>query len=211
MGLRWRPKQGPAACRETRQAFVPSMPARARTEPRHSLIAVLGERGVAMTPPVCAFIGLGANLGSTLATLEAAVAALARLPQTELQRCSAWYRSAPVDASGPDFVNAVVQLETRLAPHELLAHLHVIEREHGRERLFRNAPRTLDLDLLLYGDTSITTPTLTVPHPRLHQRAFVLLPLAELWPQGVVPGRGAIAALLAGVADQAIERLADNG
>jgi 2-amino-4-hydroxy-6-hydroxymethyldihydropteridine diphosphokinase len=158
-------------------------------------------------PPVRAFIGLGGNLGDAQATLESAVRLLAKLPHTVLRRRSSCYRSAPVQASGPDFVNAVVEVETALSPHELMARLQAIERTHGRERSYRNAPRTLDLDLLLYGDRCVETPALTVPHPRLHERAFVLAPLAELWPDGIVPGRGPIAELLSQVADQSITRL----
>jgi 2-amino-4-hydroxy-6-hydroxymethyldihydropteridine diphosphokinase len=157
--------------------------------------------------PVRAFVGLGGNLGDARATLESAVQSLAELRQTKLRRCSSWYRSAPVDASGPDFVNAVVELETTLAPDELLERLRAIERQHGRERSHRNAPRTLDLDLLLYGDAHIATPALTVPHPRLHERAFVLAPLAELWPDGMVPGRGSVTELLAAVSNQRITRI----
>lgn len=159
------------------------------------------------SPLVRAFVGLGGNLGDVSSTLDSAVRALRRMPRTELRRCSSWYRSAPLDATGPDFVNAVAQLETTLAPHDLLAQLRAIEQQHGRERSYRNAPRTLDLDLLLYADACIETPTLSVPHPRLHERAFVLLPLAELWPEGVVPGRGTVAALLLGVANQPVARL----
>ena len=157
--------------------------------------------------PVRAFVGLGANLGDARAVLEAALRSLAALPQTALQRRSSWYRTAPIDAGGPDYLNAVAELATTLAPHDLLGHLHDIERLHGRERPYRNAPRTLDLDLLLYGDAHIDTPALVVPHPRLQRRAFVLAPLAELWPGGAIAGLGCIDALLAGVADQPIERL----
>lgn len=156
---------------------------------------------------VRAWVGLGANLGDARATLAAALDALARIDATRLLRCSSIYRSAPIDSNGPDYLNAVAELETTLAPHELLARLQAIERAHGRERPYRNAPRTLDLDLLLYGDAVIDTPTLTVPHPRLHERAFVLHPLAELAPGLVLPGRGCVQAQLPGVADQRIERL----
>lgn len=155
-----------------------------------------------------AWIGLGANLGDARATLDAAVAALAALPETRLLACSSLYRSAPIDASGPNFVNAVARIETLLDAEELLAQLLAIERRHGRERPYRNAPRTLDLDLLLYGQARIESPALTVPHPRLHARAFVLAPLAELAPDLHVPGRGTVAALLACVRAQPIERLA---
>ena len=159
--------------------------------------------------PVHAWVGLGANLGDARTTLVAALAALGRLPDTTLLAASSVYRSAPIESTGPDYLNAVARLATRLAPTALLLELQRIEREHGRERPYRNAPRTLDLDLLLYGDETVTTPTLTVPHPRMHLRAFVLAPLAELQPQAVIAGRGRIADLLRAVADQAIERLGD--
>lgn len=155
-----------------------------------------------------AWIGLGANLGDTRATLDAAFAALAALPRTRLKARSSLYRTAPIDAGGPDYLNAVAWLETGLDAHELLAHLHAIEGRHGRERPHVNAPRTLDLDLLLYGDAQIDTPELTLPHPRLHRRAFVLAPLAELAPALSIPGRGRVADLLSGVATQPVERIA---
>ena len=154
-----------------------------------------------------AFIGLGANLGDPRAALDAAFVALARLPDSTLRAASSLYRSAPIDSGGPDYLNAVVQLETRLAPHALLAELRRIERVQGRERPYRNAPRTLDLDLLLYGERRVQTDSLTVPHPRLHERAFVLLPLAELAPHLMIPGHGAIGALLPAVAAQRIARM----
>ncbi len=156
-----------------------------------------------------AYIGLGANLGDARAALDSARAALDALPGTRLVSASSLYRSAPIDARGPDFLNAVVRLETRLDAPALLAGLQGIEAAHGRERPYRNAPRRLDLDLLLYGDAVIASPTLTVPHPRLHERAFVLVPLAELAPTLRLPGRGAIAALLPDVAGQRIDRLSE--
>jgi 2-amino-4-hydroxy-6-hydroxymethyldihydropteridine diphosphokinase len=156
---------------------------------------------------VPAYIGVGANLGDARATLTAALQALADLPETTLRATSSIYRSAPVDSSGPDYLNAVVRLETRLSPLALLAELQRIEHEHGRERPYRNAPRTLDLDLLFYGDERIALPELTVPHPRLHERAFVLRPLAELAPDLVVPDHGAVSTLLTMVADQRIDKL----
>lgn len=154
-----------------------------------------------------AFIGLGANLGDAAGTLRAALGALAGLPAVSALQASPLYRSAPVDSSGPDYLNAVARIETALAPHALLAQLQAIEQAHWRERPYRNAPRTLDLDLLLYDDRTIATPTLAVPHPRLHERAFVLHPLADLAPELDVPGRGPVRALLAGVAGQRIDRL----
>ncbi len=154
-----------------------------------------------------AFIALGANLGDARAALDAAFVALAALPGTTLRAASSLYRTAPIDSSGPDYLNAVVRLETRLAPQALLRELQRIERQHGRERPYRNAPRTLDLDLLLYGDRHIATKTLVVPHPRLHERAFVLRPLAEIAPRLAVPGHGPIAGLLPRVAAQRTDKL----
>ena len=154
-----------------------------------------------MSSAVLAHVALGANLGDARATVSDAIAALDRLPQTWLLRASALYRSAPWEASGPDFINAVAAVETGLDAHELLRALQALELQAGRERPYRNAPRTLDLDLLLYGDAVIDTPDLSVPHPRLFRRAFVLLPLAEIAPALVT------ASELQAVADQAIERL----
>jgi len=154
-----------------------------------------------------AYIGLGANLGDARGALRAAFDALAGLPDTELLRRSAIYRSAPIDSSGPDYLNAVAELRTTLEPLALLRRLQAIELAYGRERPYRNAPRTLDLDLLLHDQALIDGPELTLPHPRAHQRAFVLQPLAELAPDLIIPGRGRACALLAAVADQSIERL----
>lgn len=131
----------------------------------------------------CAYVGLGANLGNDPgATLTQAALHLAALPGCRVAALSSIWRSAPVDAEGPDFLNAVIALDTTLAPLELLDALQAIEQAHGRERPYRNAPRTLDLDLLLYGDEVLTTPRLTLPHPRLGERAFVLRPLLEIAP-----------------------------
>jgi 2-amino-4-hydroxy-6-hydroxymethyldihydropteridine diphosphokinase len=140
-----------------------------------------------MRAPVTAFVGLGANLGDPQTALQQALQGLAQLPLTRLLRSSRTWRSAPVDAGGPDYLNAVAQVETGLDAYELLAQLQRLERAAGRERPYRNAPRTLDLDLLLYGDARIASPVLTVPHPRLRERAFVLLPLQELAPERVDP------------------------
>ncbi|MCW7536464.1 2-amino-4-hydroxy-6-hydroxymethyldihydropteridine diphosphokinase [Aquabacterium sp. A7-Y] len=153
------------------------------------------------------YIGLGANLGEPLVALREAVQSLRGLDGARGLRASSLYRSAPVDASGPDYLNAVVELEGEWAPAALLAQLHAIERAHGRERPWRNAPRTLDLDLLLWGQTCCDSPELTLPHPRLHLRAFVLQPLAELAPGLRIPGHGTVESLLPAVQDQAIERL----
>jgi 2-amino-4-hydroxy-6-hydroxymethyldihydropteridine diphosphokinase len=156
-----------------------------------------------------AWIGIGANLGDARANVADALARLARLPDTTLLRASSLYRTAPIDSSGDDYINAVACLDTALDAHALLAALLGIEQDHGRERPYRNAPRTLDLDLLLYGDQVIVdTPALIVPHPRMHERAFVLAPLAELAPELRIRGHGRVADLLPKVADQAIEKLA---
>lgn len=154
-----------------------------------------------------AHVGLGANLGDAAATLRAALQALAALPGCRLQSVSSLYRSAPVDASGPDFLNAVAALHTRLTPTGLLDALQAIEQRFGRQRPYPNAPRTLDLDLLLLGDMVLQTPRLTLPHPRLHQRAFVLQPLLELAPGLHAPGLGPLVAHLSAVTGQRLQRL----
>jgi 2-amino-4-hydroxy-6-hydroxymethyldihydropteridine diphosphokinase len=135
--------------------------------------------------PVVAYIGLGANLGDARQTLQDALQALAHIPGIEQVVASDFYRTAPIDATGPNFINAVAQVHTRLHAMDLLAVLQQIEQAAGRERPYRNAPRTLDLDLLLYGAGHIDSPTLTVPHPRMGGRAFVLVPLAALAPEVV--------------------------
>jgi 2-amino-4-hydroxy-6-hydroxymethyldihydropteridine diphosphokinase len=156
-----------------------------------------------------AYVGLGANLGEPLVALRAAARALAELPGVSAMRASSVYVTAPIDAGGPDFYNAVVAFDTSIAPEELLGHLLAIEQAHGRERPFRNAPRTLDLDLLLYGEVQLRTGRLTLPHPRLHERAFVLAPLAEVAPELVVPGRGKVRQLLERVSEQRVARTSE--
>jgi len=133
----------------------------------------------------CAYVGLGANLGDARSTLVQARAALAALPGVSLTRASPWYGSAPLDAGGPDYVNGVVELHTTRAPLDLLHALQALEQQAGRERPYRNAPRVLDLDLLLYDGWSLDSPELTLPHPRMQARAFVLRPLADIAPQRV--------------------------
>jgi 2-amino-4-hydroxy-6-hydroxymethyldihydropteridine diphosphokinase len=160
---------------------------------------------------VRAYIGLGGNLADPVAQLRSAVAELGRLPQTQVAACSSFYRSAPVgQADQPDFINAACCLHTALAPEALLDALLAIERVHGRVRAgARGGPRTLDLDLLMYGAEVRHAAVLTLPHPRLHERAFVLAPLAEIEPDLVVPGRGPVGVLLARCAGQRVQRLAD--
>jgi 2-amino-4-hydroxy-6-hydroxymethyldihydropteridine diphosphokinase len=156
-----------------------------------------------------AFVALGANLADPVAQVHAALAALAALPGARLARASSLYRSAPVGIRGqPDFVNAVAAVETELTPHALLQTLFGIEAHFGRRRDFPHAPRTLDLDLLLYDAETIDTPELILPHPRMHLRAFVLVPLLEIAPDCRIPGRGSASAWLPAVRAQRIEKLA---
>jgi 2-amino-4-hydroxy-6-hydroxymethyldihydropteridine diphosphokinase len=135
-----------------------------------------------MREPLIVTIGLGANLGDARQAVQEAMQTIAAFDYCQLHAASPLYRSAPVDSSGPDYFNAVLQISTRLSAPDLLARLHQLERGAGRERPYRNAPRTLDLDILLYGAARIDSPTLTVPHPRMRQRAFVLRPLADIAP-----------------------------
>ena len=155
-----------------------------------------------------AWIGIGANLGDAQANVLDALARLALLPATSVLRASSLYRTAPVDSGGADYINAVACIDTTLAPHALLAALQEIELAHGRERPYRNAPRTLDLDLLLFGDQTIATESLSVPHPRMHERAFVLAPLTEIAPGLDIPGLGPARDFLPQVAAQAVARIA---
>ncbi|QZA76648.1 2-amino-4-hydroxy-6-hydroxymethyldihydropteridine diphosphokinase [Deefgea tanakiae] len=157
------------------------------------------------------FVALGANLGDPAAQLQQAIAALAAWPTMTLLQSSSFYASAPVGYTDqPDFVNAVCELETELSALEVLAALLSIEAENGRERNFKNSPRTLDLDLILYGNEQIDVPDLTVPHPRMHERAFVLQPLLEIAPQAQIPGLGAAQDYLAAVAAQTLTRIPEK-
>jgi len=140
-----------------------------------------------MADSVIATLGVGANLGDPRTAVRKAIADLAQLPSTVTVAVSSLYGSAPLDADGPDYVNAVVQVRTALSPDALLAALQVIEQQAGRERPYRNAPRTLDLDILLYGEHLVDREDLQIPHPRMWQRAFVVLPLAEIAPDLVSP------------------------
>jgi 2-amino-4-hydroxy-6-hydroxymethyldihydropteridine diphosphokinase len=151
--------------------------------------------------PVMACVALGANLGDAVVTVQQALRNVAGLPETHLYKASSLYRSAPYEAQGPDFINAVVLVQTQLSPLALLHALQALELQSGRERPFKNAPRTLDLDIIFYGDLLLNTPELTLPHPRWYERAFVLQPLAEVWPERVS------AAQLVAVQCQAIQRM----
>lgn len=150
-------------------------------------------------PAVTAYVALGANLGDAAQTLRDALGSLDQAPGIRLVKASSLYRTAPIESSGPDYVNAVAEVSTTLTAPDLLAALQAIENAAGRERPYRNAPRTLDLDLLLYGDARIDSPTLTVPHPRMGERAFVLVPLQEIAKERVT------GAMLVRVSDQAIQ------
>ena len=155
-----------------------------------------------------AFIGLGANLGEPQRQVQEAFRELDAIPHTRVVRTSSLYRSAPLGyVEQPSFVNAVAQVETGLPPERLLAELHAIETRHGRSRSFANAPRTLDLDLLLFASAVIDTANLQVPHPRMHERAFVLLPLIEIAPEVAIPGRGSARVLLERCKNQGVEKL----
>lgn len=157
-----------------------------------------------------AFIGLGSNLENPCKQVSHALQALAGLPHIRVLARSSFYRSAPVGyLEQPDFINAVAQLETTLSPRALLDALLELERDCGRTREFRNAPRTLDLDVLLYDDLRHHEHNLTIPHPQMHLRAFVLQPLLEIAPDCVIPGVGSVAEALSGCRQQQLERIAD--
>jgi 2-amino-4-hydroxy-6-hydroxymethyldihydropteridine diphosphokinase len=151
--------------------------------------------------PVLACVALGANLGDALATVQQACINVGCLPDTQLLKASSFYRTAPYEARGPDFINAVVLVQTQLSALDLLHALQALELQAGRQRPYQNAPRTLDLDMIFYGDLVLSTPELTLPHPRWQERAFVLLPLAEVWSERVTPAQ------LAAVQHQGIERI----
>ena len=153
--------------------------------------------------PVLACVALGANLGDARAVVQQALGDLTQLDGTRVVRASSLYRTAPHEASGPDFINAVALLETQLSPLDLLHALQQIEQAHGRQRPYKNAPRTLDLDLIFHGDAQLATTELTLPHPRWTERAFVLVPLAQVCPERVT------ADLLAAVSHQTIEKCVD--
>jgi 2-amino-4-hydroxy-6-hydroxymethyldihydropteridine diphosphokinase len=164
----------------------------------------------ARLPPVTAFIAIGSNLDDPAKQVRSALRELAALPETRLLASSSLYRSAPVGyRDQPEFINAVAAIETSLRPRDLLEHLLAIERRHDRARTFPNAPRTLDLDIVLYGGLRIAEPGLTIPHSRMRERAFVIVPLAEIAPEAAIPGGGCVRDLLRGVDAGSVARLAD--
>lgn len=156
---------------------------------------------------VTAYIGIGSNLGDARANVLQALRELDQLASTRLVARSSLFSTAPIESSGDDYINAVAAISTSLPAEELLQALLAVEQVHGRERPYFNAPRTLDLDLLLYGDAVIKSDTLTVPHPRMTQRAFVLIPLLQIDPFIEIPGLGAAHQFAPSVADQAISKL----
>ncbi|MBE3588464.1 MAG: 2-amino-4-hydroxy-6-hydroxymethyldihydropteridine diphosphokinase [Thermoanaerobacteraceae bacterium] len=157
---------------------------------------------------VVAYIGLGSNMGGKKANLKAALELLGRVPGVRLLRVAPFYRTDPVGYTDQDwFVNTVAEVETTLSPRELLAACLDIENRLGRVRDIRWGPRVIDLDLLLYNGQVIDEPGLVVPHPRMHERAFVVVPLADLVPELVIPGRGKVSKLLAVVGRQGVEQL----
>jgi len=162
-------------------------------------------------PAVTAYIGLGANLDGPAAHLERAFAELDQLPATRLVARSSLYKSAPLGPPGqPDYLNAVARVETGLTPEALLAALKEIEARHGRRAGPRWGPRPLDLDILLYADVTLATPALTLPHPGLHERAFVLYPLADLAPELAITGLGRVRDLKDRCRETRIQRLEDD-
>lgn len=155
-----------------------------------------------------AFIALGSNLQQPQQQVTTALRELAELPQTTLLNQSSFYRTAPVGYDNqPEFINAVAQLQTMLQPLQLLHAIQGIENLHGRKRSFPNAPRVLDLDLLLYNNMVMDTTELTLPHPRMHERGFVLLPLAEIAPDLALPQHGNITKLAQTCQDQGVKRI----
>jgi 2-amino-4-hydroxy-6-hydroxymethyldihydropteridine diphosphokinase len=154
-----------------------------------------------------AFIGLGGNIGDTKQLIKDAIVCLAQNPELRVLTRSCMYQSAPVDAEGPDFINAVVSLETQLPPEDLLAICQKVENTFGRERPYVNAPRTIDLDVLAYDNISINNDRLTIPHPRMIERSFVLLPLLEIAPDIDLPGFGKLTKYIPNVENQRIEKV----
>ena len=156
---------------------------------------------------ITAYIGIGANLGDARASVEHAIRQLGTLPATRLTGQSSLFRTAPIDAAGNDYINAVARIETQLQPDRLLQELQLMEQAAGRKRPFANAPRTLDLDILLFGSRQISSESLIVPHPRLTQRAFALIPLLQIDPMISIPGKGPAHSFVPAVAGQVIGKI----
>jgi 2-amino-4-hydroxy-6-hydroxymethyldihydropteridine diphosphokinase len=162
-------------------------------------------------PRTTAFIGMGSNLERPVRQLASAIEAILEIPDVSLKKVSSFYETAPVGIiDQPNFVNAVAEIETTLMPGALLKQLLNIEAAHARVRTTRNGPRTLDLDILLYGDVEIRDDVLTIPHPRMHERAFVLVPLAEIAPDVQIPGHGSVARLLSKLDTKEVKRMGEE-
>ena len=159
---------------------------------------------------VTAYIGIGSNLGNAPDNVQSAILQLDKLPHSRVTGQSSLFRTAPLDAGGDDYINAVVRLDTQVPALELLQQLQAIEQTYGRERPYLNAPRTLDLDILLYGGQKILSESLTVPHPRLTQRAFALIPLLQIDPLITIPGKGPAHAFVPRIAGQVINKIWRN-
>jgi 2-amino-4-hydroxy-6-hydroxymethyldihydropteridine diphosphokinase len=198
-GKRTPPPRGSAA--KTKSGAAPARRAPSRPSGKVAPGSPAARRTREDYPTVQAFVAIGANLGDAQAAVKAAMDAIGTIERTVVTARSSLYRSAPVDATGPDFINAVVAVRTGLTAEAFLAELHLLEEQAGRERPFPNAPRTLDLDLLMHGNAIKDTPALSLPHPRMRDRAFVLKPLAEIAPDKVPR------AALARVSSQVIERI----
>jgi 2-amino-4-hydroxy-6-hydroxymethyldihydropteridine diphosphokinase len=160
-----------------------------------------------MSSGVVCYIGIGANLGDAKDQVRSALLRLGELPQSRLTGQSDLFRTVPLESDGDDYINAVAQLDTQLGAQDLLRALQAIEQDFGRERPYRNAPRTLDLDVLLYGQQRIASPILEVPHPRMTERAFVLIPLLQIDPFISIPGKGPAHNFVSAVAGQVIRKI----
>lgn len=156
---------------------------------------------------IAAYIGIGSNLGDACGNVRQALLHISQLPDTTLTGQSSLFRTAPVDADGDDYINAVARIDTLLPPQQLLQELQAIEQQHGRQRSYPNAPRTLDLDILLYGQNELHSASLIVPHPRLTERAFALIPLLQIDPLITIPGKGPAHGFVPAVAGQAIHKI----
>ncbi len=156
-----------------------------------------------------AYVALGANLGQALQALKEVVDRINNEDEIAVIKTSSFYKTVPIDSTGPDYINAVIEIQTELSDEQLLERLLEIEKDFGRVRPagIHNAPRTMDLDLLLFEDEVKQSEFLTLPHPRMHERAFVLVPLCEISPEIVIPGKGLAKDYLKSVAEQGIERL----
>ncbi len=172
---------------------------------------MIAAAGHAVAAPSTVFVGLGSNLEQPVRQLQRALGELAAIPGTALLKTSSFYETAPVGIlDQPMFINAVAMLRSSLSPHEFLRHLLTIEAGHARVRKEKNGPRTLDLDVLIFDDLQVDDAQLVTPHPRMHERAFVLVPLLEIAPQAKIPGKGPAREWLARIGSGGVRRVTDN-